>query len=677
MELAQRTRILLVSVSAMTLMVVHPGYPQHLSSSRPIALAASTVFIDDLSSIDWNAAAMTNIKDWQVSFTNFYSPARSDHALTFQAAGIGKRFAGGHAAAFKFSPGATLEFVVPSVFTLEDSSQSLEFDKKISYREQAAIAFAFRMRGDVSLGLDVHLLDETVTDTKYTLDSNSTIRTSIVDYSGNTSTVGLGLLWLVDESWRLGAAAENLFSLTETPLDESVIQYDLLTPSLLRLGVGYAGLKNVLIAIDGDTKRQVRCGGELSLPALSSLQLRGGVYLDASSGMVADALGCGAGIDLEPLHFDLSYLAFLSQENRRGDASIGAFLQSGVSNIDFNKFTGDRISLTARASFGRARESLARIEHVDIASDIFPASQVRYALQPIGKARIRNVSSRRIDAVTSFYVSGLMEAPTQSQPQALQPGEVADVPLYAVFNDALKRVISMSVHEGEVYVAAASNDDYDDHVQTRILVHGKNDWNADVSSLKYFVTPDDPEVLRFTRDVLSEDKAAIDSVPGFMRDFQRAKIVFNAFIKRLSYVSDPKKSQEFVQYPLETLRLNGGDCDDLSVCYSSLLASMGISTSFVDVVPPDHPEQSHIYMMFNTGIDAAHAYAISDNPKRYVIRKNEHGTETAWIPVETTDMKKGFDEAWMAGAKEYLEDVELNFGIIKGWVKLVDFEALD
>src|SRR5258707_9507574 len=48
----------------------------------------------------------------------------------------------------------------------------------------------------------------------------------------------------------------------------------------------------------------------------------------------------------------------------------------------------------------------------------------------------------------------------------------------------------------------------------------------------------------------------------------------------------------FRSYPAETLQLNGGDCDDMSVCYSSLLASIGISTAFIDVIPPERPERS-------------------------------------------------------------------------------------
>ena len=141
------------------------------------------------------------------------------------------------------------------------------------------------------------------------------------------------------------------------------------------------------------------------------------------------------------------------------------------------------------------------------------------------------------------------------------------------------------------------------------------------------------------------------------------------------YVNDPKLTQDYVQYPSETLSLNGGDCDDMAVSYATLLASVGISTAFVDVVPPEKPDQAHIYMIFDTGIAPEFSNTISDNPKRFVIRKNEDGHESVWIPVETTVIRKGFEEAWRAGADEYFQDVEVNSGLIKGWVHVVNVQA--
>jgi len=48
------------------------------------------------------------------------------------------------------------------------------------------------------------------------------------------------------------------------------------------------------------------------------------------------------------------------------------------------------------------------------------------------------------------------------------------------------------------------------------------------------------------------------------------------------------------------------------------------------------------------------------------------GVETIWIPVETTIINRGFDEAWSSGAQDYFDDVELGLGLARGWVRIVD-----
>jgi hypothetical protein len=97
-----------------------------------------------------------------------------------------------------------------------------------------------------------------------------------------------------------------------------------------------------------------------------------------------------------------------------------------------------------------------------------------------------------------------------------------------------------------------------------------------------------------------------------------------------------------------------------------------MNTAFVDVAPPQRLEDAHIFMLFDSEIPAAQANSVSDNPKRYVIRKNERGEETVWIPVETTAITEGFEKAWELGAREYFDYVEVGLGAVRGWVHVVD-----
>lgn len=654
-------------------------YGQHLVSARGIAIGGFTSLSRGLSSLEWNPANLLSVKDWEVSGSSYATLGTRANGFTLQSTGLAKRFLDDHAVALLYAPGKVLEFVVPRTFAFADSNVSLvtAFDQEINYQEPVGIGYAHRLNDEFSVGAAARLIQEKVTDTKYYVDTGSTIRSRIVDYDGTTWSIDAGTQWNVNPSWSLGFVLKNLFKISEMKLSDEVGQYRLALPRLLRLGVGYRTTEDLLIGFDGDTEKRFRLGLEWN--PFSGICARSGAYADLSARPIVEAVALGIGAvfpDFSGLELDVSYLKFLSQRNRTGGSDLTDFLASEIKDVEYNPFTSDRISFTIKLDLGRIDETRSHIEYVEIVSDVYPASSVVYAYRPIGKAVIKNISDAPITARVSFIVDRLMDAPTESRPVSVPPGDRLEVPFYAIFNDRIKSISAAAVREGNVYVATQATAEFDDRYQTRILVRARNDWNGDVSLLKYFVTPDDSIILRFTRSVLTAYKEHIDTVAAPLRDFVRARILFDGFAKDLTYVQDPKKSSDFVQYPSETLRLHGGDCDDMTVCYSSLLTSIGISTAFVDVVPPGDQTDAHIYMMFDTGIEARDAHIIADNPKRYVVRKNSKGSETAWIPLETTVTTKGFDEAWNVGAKEYFDDVEIGLGLLKGWVRVVDLQNI-
>jgi hypothetical protein len=322
--------------------------------------------------------------------------------------------------------------------------------------------------------------------------------------------------------------------------------------------------------------------------------------------------------------------------------------------------------------FGNVQPRLASIEGVEMLGGIYPSAYEARAYHPIAKARIKNISDRPIEARARFYVERYMDDPTESQPVYILPGATEEIPITAVFNERVKDVKQMIVREGDVYVSATPTEEYDDKYAMPVLIHGRNDWDGSVYSLRYFVTPNDPTVIRYTRDILLHNKDSLSNAGADLEPFTKAKILFNAFAGKLVYVNDPKQSADNVQYPSETLQLRGGDCDDMSTCFSSLLNSVGISTAFIDVVPPEDSSRSHIYLMFDTSLDPKYGDAISTNAKRYIVRKNPKGVETVWLPIETTVITRGFDAAWSQGAQQYFDDVEVGLGLIKGRVKIVD-----
>ena len=647
---------------------------QQLGSARGVGLGALTVLTNDIYSIGWNPAGLSSLQDWDVGISNFLPTTQQQSGITLHSLSIGKRFLSNHTASFCYSPGKILEFIEPATFDVIDSSGNLlttKFDKKISYHQRYSIGYSYRVEENIAVGISAKFFETNISDTKYFFDSSYIIHSQIDEHAANAWTFDIGGIYKTKSAWAFGIVTKNLFQLNESELKDEMREYKLNLDKLAILGIAYEGLISWKLAAEGDTKKNFRIGAEW-IP-VDWLQIRTGMYSRELESI--EALSFGFGFTYARAHIDVGYIRFSDQTNRSGNVEIGIFKTSSFADIDYTPFTKDQISLSLDVNLGITKEPLARIEYVEMLSEVFTASPQIYAFRPLGKARVKNVTSKSIDVRVSFYLEEFMNAPTETKTYTIPSEEILEVPFFAVFNEAIAGVKKFSVYDGTVFVNAEISSDYDDRYQTRVLVRGRNDWDGDVMLLKYFVTPGDPDVLQFSRSVLNEQKTRLDKVATELQNFEKAKIIFNEFSRRLTYVHDPQSSKDFVQYTSETLSLHGGDCDDITVGFSSLLMSVGISTAFVDIVPPEQPDNAHIYMMFDTGLSPKDAYMISENPKRYITRNNDKGIESIWIPIETTVSSKGFDEAWSTGAYQYLQDAEVNFGLIKGWMRVVDLQS--
>ncbi len=675
MTRAPLSRILTAFLAMILSATISPA--QYFSSGKGGALGAYTGVAADLGAIDWNPAGLTSVRDWELSTSNYFLFHAGEQNLTFHHAAAGKRFLPDHAAAVRVSPGIRLDLIVPSTFTVEDSNATIitRFDKQVTYSEQFAIGYAFRAAEGLSLGFSAHFLEEKVTDTEYSIDTNNVITSTPLTSRGNSWAVDWGVMWDPSAHWRVGVSAKTLFRITESTIPEELNSYRLNLPKTLRGGASWSGVPGFLFSADADLEKQVRAGSAWDVTP--ELNVAAGLFLNGDSRFRAEAFSAGASYTLANVEIGVSGLFFADQANRRGTADLALFTGSDIGGIEYNPFTGDRASLSMTLHLGRTREPVAKIEYVEMLTDIYPSSSRVYAFRPVGRARIKNESDSPIEAKVSFNIERYMDVPTESRPRLIGAGETAEVPFFAVLNSAVQGLRTMVVREGEVSVSAVRTGESEDRYSTRVLLRGKNDWNGDVGLLKFFITPDDPEILKFTRSVLNEGAADLDTTDARLRNFERARRLFDALAGRLLYVNDPRGSQDNVQYPSETLSLKGGDCDDMSVLYSSMLASIGIRTAFVDVIPPGSPDSAHIYVMFDSGIAPEDAALVSDNPKRYVIRaaragRNDHAT--LWIPVETTLTRRGFERAWRDGAGQYYNDVEVGFGLMRGWVRVVDHD---
>jgi hypothetical protein len=651
---------------------------QHLSSARGIGLAAFTASSNDLSSLDWNPAGLVLVRDWQVSATNFLGLANRERTkgFIFHNTGIAKQFLSSNAVGIRYAPGNISEFIVPTTFTVIDSTTGIQakVDKQISYAERYALGYGLHFNEGLSFGVSARYREEKITDTQLFAirDTLTYIGTKTVSSSANSWNLDLGMLWQANSLWRLGVVAENLFKLLESEFPEELRGYTLDARKAIRTGASYMPHKDLLLATDISTTGDGAIGYEWNI--WENLKLRQGLLFGSSLTPYVNAATLGIGWDTKTVRADLGYLHFLDRKTHSGSISLNDFTSRSIHDVEFHPFTTDQLRFSVSVALGHTAEPLARIDYVEITSDVYPSSYETFAYRPIGRVKVRNISDQPIQAKVAFYLKPFMDAPTETKRYLIEPGAVSDIPITAFFNELIKTVTEPQVRDGDVYVIASPAEEYDDKSRARIKIYSRNNWNGEALTLRYFMTPTEPDVLRFTRSVLSSKKDQLAAVNPALLKLEHARIIFDEFAQRLSYVNDPKLSKDWVQYPGETLSLRGGDCDDLTVCFASLLASVGISSAFIDVVPPATPGDAHIYMMFDTGVEANKADLISKNRKRYVLRRNESGVETIWIPIETTQIAKGFEEAWSMGAKEYLDDVELGLGLIKGWVKIVDVQ---
>ena len=648
-------------------------YGQSLIFPRAIGIGAYGSSVKDSRAFTANPAGLVNIRDWDFSTATYTGVSTTDRGFVFHGLTFGKRFLDREALAFQYAPGTSLTLTVPPTLSIGGSNTPVSNDREITYEEPFAIGFGHAFSGTLSVGILGRLQRQKVMDTQFEImvrDTTVYPVTSKVSYEAHAWLGDAGISWNASERFVIAVVGRNLIRLGETLLPDAVAEYRLSPTTSVELSGAYIASADLRLVGGLATDASGALGCEWT-PGYG-LAFRGAVYGDQNETPFLYAVGLSAGWSYEFLEVDASYLRFTSQEGRSGVINAAEFDPGKITNIDLNPYSRDRISFSIRAMFGNVRESLARIESVEMYSAVYPSSFEVFAYRPIGKARVRNISAKPIQARASIFVEKFMDMPTESQAVTIPPGGVADIELNAVFNDRVKDVAAMTIRDASVYANATPAEVYDDRAPARITFRGKNDWDGSVESLRFFVQPDDPDVLRASRDMLLQSRDAKTGSGSEPDAFIRARTLINAFAGQLMYVSDPKQSADFVQYPAETLRLRGGDCDDMSVCFASLLSSIGISTAFVDVVPPGAPERSHIYLLFDTGLDPKFGASISDNPKRYVVRKNREGMETIWIPVETTVAARGFDEAWTGGAQRYFDDVEVGLGLAKRWVRIVD-----
>ncbi|MCL2442354.1 MAG: hypothetical protein FWD13_02690 [Treponema sp.] len=354
--------------------------------------------------------------------------------------------------------------------------------------------------------------------------------------------------------------------------------------------------------------------------------------------------------------------------NGLGSLSLGAdfYLSPYFSFFANSAFTYRVFSSDPLTSFGaalgirlnlseimgaRARVSIEKTEQFRV----FPVSWAWYENNPVATVKITNEEPNTItDINLSFYMDSFMNQPwTFATLPSLKPGESVDVPVTALFNEAMLNLTESITANGILqmqYRSLGARKIADSSIQMPIFHRNTLSWDDDRRAAA-FVSPRDSAARYFARFVAS----AIEASDTIRQRAGRtpsnviyAAAMFEALrLYGITYVIVPAtsfvnvKSDESVldnvSYPYQALYYRGGDCSYLSILFCSLLETLNIDTAFITI-------PGHIFIAFDVGDDSWQAN------NRDIIQIDGK----RWLPVEITIPGEGFTRAWRTGARQWI-----------------------
>ena len=157
-------------------------------------------------------------------------------------------------------------------------------------------------------------------------------------------------------------------------------------------------------------------------------------------------------------------------------------------------------------------------------------------------------------------------------------------------------------------------------------------WNEN-AKVGAFITPQDGSLKTWTAAV--SEAARETMLSALNQPLQIAMQIYQALAATgIQYQEDPSSPFTRVQGRVEavdsinlartTLRQRYGDCDDLTVLFTSLLETRSVRTGFITT-------PGHIYAAFDTGVAAENYQEI--HPDRAMTLAVDG---TLWVPVEVT-----------------------------------------
>lgn len=568
-----------------------------------------------------------------------------------------------------YTPGLQKEFILKknsSIIFNDTTNITTPLKTELTYKELFGFDLSYKVTENITMGTSISRLEQIFVDETaepfFSLDTISFITTNRTGYNTGIWKADIGVAWEVNNQIKLSLYSDNLLFSFEEPLRFEDGAYDFSKRKAVFLATSYTS-DDYNISANLGSNNFYQLGAYYSSQVFKGI-VTGGASISRfpESNNIIDLVNPYLEFRYNFISLSLAYLKYLNSES--ASTGVTKFQTEKLHSTIFNNYENDKILLNVSVSLSFQPEKSAKFLELKKIEEIYPTLTEKYNRFPFATARVKNTSDKKINVKPASRIDGINEDLVYSPFIEIMPGDTADIPFFTVISGQFSNHSKRFLTEANFYLIT-ENSDPDDILQKPVIIGGINEWDGQIVNLAYFVKKDFETLNKLVKEKLQQRNPAVNES---LHRFETIKFLFENFASGMEYVSDPRASGEYVQFPLETLELRGGDCDDLSVAFSAMLESVGIPTAFVDY---KNEKLNHVNLLINTGIPAGYGNLITNNDKKYHVRENLRGEGEIWIPLELT-IFTSFEDSWnLASEKFYTEGIS-EMGLLNSKVNIVD-----
>ncbi len=627
-----------------------------------------------LNSLESNVSNFTSTKncEFSISTTSLLGTSKNVNLTGFS---LGKKL-NNHYLFMRYTPGIFQDFVFNSrtEFVIGDTVQT--YKTNLSYKEKYGFGYSYSFNKEISAGFVLRYFQQEFGEEFpifSTLPDSQLIDRGEILVDKNFWRADIGINYRPLKQLQLTFGTQNIIVLNEYKKDNNKSEFEIESKSFnlkqkkgVQIGINYFPINELGFGLNYESSSSFQLGFnfntffENSIISLSTVALHD-KYQNPFIAGVLPSINYTSNL----FSVTLSYLKYFSDRKKR---SVKQFRQKGISSIRNNFFSNDKVSLSFNFALSFQNQQQVKFLDVNITDEIYPTFKNNYIDHPFAIGKVINLTDEKISIKPASFISDINSEKIFSPLITIEPFDTVEIPFFTIIDDSKLQIEKTKISQANFYLTT-KYDEPDDEMQKPLLVNSKNSWDGNVRNLRYFVKSDIDFSHKYAKSILIEYRDSLNKVNDILKPFKKLELLFNRFVKTMTYVSDRRATSDYVQFPSETIEIKGGDCDDLSVCFSSILEGVGIQTAFIDY-KPNH-SIGHVSLLVNLNLPPEMSELITINDKKYFTRKNVSGKEEIWIPLETTSLTN-FKEAWNIGSKDfYLEAID-NLGLSKNSVEIVD-----